>query len=66
MIKKEDRAFLDENLRGHIFHARDEVYVALEAVCLRGQPEDLEAFRAARERYAELLKAQTLLTDGSA
>ena len=66
MIKKEDRAFLDESLRGHIFRARDDVYVALEAVCLRGQPEDLDAFRAARERYAELLKAQTFLTDGSA
>lgn len=66
MIKKEDRAFLDESLRGHIYKARDDVYVTLEAVCLRGQPEDLEAWMTARDRYANLLKAQTFLTDGSA
>ncbi len=66
MIKKEDRAFLDESLRGHISRARDTLYSALEGVCLRGELEDLEEFERSRNLYAGLLKAQTFLTDGCA
>lgn len=66
MIKKEDRAFLDESLRGHIAKAKEAYAAAVEGVCLRGEPEDLEEMDRWSRRYLLLLKAQTLLTDASA
>ena len=63
MIKKEDRAFFDESLRGHITKQRARLSDAVEAVCLRGTAEDLEAFRIECDRYSLLLKAGNLLID---
>ncbi len=62
-IKKEDRAFLDESLRGHITKARAELSDAVEAVCLRGSAADLEEFKTRMERYSLLLKAGNFLID---
>ncbi len=63
MIKKEDRAFLDESLRGHVAKARSRLYDLVEAVCLRGEAEDIDAFEVECRRYAFLLKAHNFLTD---
>lgn len=66
MIKKEDRAFLDESLRGHISKAQADLHTAVEAVCLRGENEDLDEMERRGKRYALLLKAGTFLTDACA
>lgn len=66
MIKREDRAFLDESLRGHIAKARDQLYAAVEGVCLRGEDEDLAEMDRQHKRYTALLKAHTLLADACA
>lgn len=63
MIKKEDRAFLDESLRGHISKAKASYEEAVECACLSGENEDLEAMERASKRYLLLLHVQTRLTD---
>jgi len=65
-IKKEDRAFLDESLRGQISRAQVTLHDALEQVCLRGDAEDLERLDQQIRRYTLLLKASSLLTDACA
>jgi hypothetical protein len=62
-IKKEDRALLDESIRGHIAKAKSAYEDAVEAACLRGDDVDLDAMEKACKRYMLLLKAQSLLTD---
>lgn len=62
-LKKEDRAFLDETVRGHVSKAKIAYEDAVEAACLHGDDEDLDRMEKASKRYVMLLKAQTLLTD---
>ncbi len=63
MIKKDDRAFLGESLRGHIAKAKEDLERVVEGICLRGDLEDLEEFRRQLDRYQTLLRVNTLLTD---
>lgn len=62
-IKKEDRAFLDESIRGHIAKAKSAYEEAVECACLRGEDADLKLMERTAKRYLTLLLAQSMLND---